>query len=112
MVAIKDNIIRITRGDSCTINLTIYEADGETPYIPTEDDIIYLTVKPDINNDYYVIKKEFTNGETVTLFKDDTIYLNFGRYFYDVRLENHNNFDTILDQGEIYIEGGTANARS
>ena len=112
MVTIKDNMIRITRGDSCSINLTIYESDGEIPYIPTENDTIYLTVKPDLNNDYYVIKKEFINGETVTLLKSDTIDLNFGRYFYDVRLENHNNFDTIIDQGKFYIEGGTANARS
>ena len=109
MITIKDNIFRITRGDSCVINLTIY--DGEIIYEPTEDDHILFTVKPDINNDYSVIKKNFVNN-TLVLYKDDTIDLNFGEYFYDVRIENNNNYDTILVQGTFIVEGGTANARS
>ena len=111
MVTIKDNIFRITRGDSCIINLTIY--DGTEVYTPTEEDTIIFTVKPDINNDYEVIKKDFSNGEVLALYKEDTINLNFGEYFYDVRLENNGNYDTILDQGTFIVEGGTANnARS
>ena len=112
MVNIKDKTIRLTRGDSCVINLTIYEADGTTVYTPTENDHIIFTVKPDINNDYYEFKKYFVNGNTLILNKADTIDLNFGEYFYDVRLENNNNYDTILDQGVFIIEGGTANART
>ena len=109
MVTIKDNTIRLTRGDSCIINLTIYEADGETEYTPIEGDKIYLTIKPDINNDYYVIKKEF-NNLSINLIKTDTINLNFGSYFYDIRLENGDNIDTILSSGMLILEGGTANA--
>jgi hypothetical protein len=112
MVNIKDKTIRITRGDSCVIHLTIYEADGTTVYTPSENDHIIFTVKPDINNDYYELKKFFVNGNTLTLNKVDTIGLNFGEYFYDVRLENNNNYYTILDQGIFIIEGGTSNARS
>ena len=111
MVKIEDHIFKITRGDSCIVNITIYESDGETPYIPTENDDIIFTVKPDVNNDYYFIKKSFENS-TLVLTKNDTIALNFGTYFYDIRLENNNNYDTILDQGTFIIEGGTANARS
>lgn len=112
MVKIKDKTIRMTRGDSCVINLTIYEADGTTVYTPTENDHIIFTVKPDINNDFYVLKRDFSNGDALILYKEDTININFGKYFYDVRLENNNNYDTILDQGVFIIEGGTANARS
>lgn len=111
MIKINDKTIRLTRGDSCVINLTIYEADGTTVYTPTENDHIIFTVKPDINNDYYVLIISFVNGSLV-LYKEDTINLNFGEYFYDVRLENNNNYDTILDQGVFIIEGGTANART
>lgn len=110
MVTINEKLIRITRGDSCVINLTIYENDETTVYSPTENDHIIFTVKPDINNDYEVIRKNFVDGSTLILHKNDTINLNFGEYFYDIRLENNNNYDTILDQGIFIIEGGTANA--
>lgn len=111
MVTIKDNIFRITRGDSCIINLTIY--DGTEVYTPTENDHIIFTVKPDINNNYEVIRRNFVDGNTLVLYKEDTIDLNFGEYFYDIRLENNSNYDTILDQGIFIVEGGTANnARS
>lgn len=112
MVTINDKLIRMTRGDSCTINLTIYENDGTTIYTPTENDHIIFTVKPDINNNYEVIRKNFVDGNTLILHKGDTINLNFGEYFYDIRLENNNNYDTIIDQGVFIVEGGTANANN
>ena len=108
MVSIDNNIIKITRGDTCVINLTVYESDGETPYEPQTGDKFYLTVKPDINNEYYSIKKEFDNM-SICLSVEDTIILNFGSYFFDIRLENENNHDTILCNGEFIIERGTAN---
>ena len=111
MIKLEGNNIRITRGDSFTINLSIFEEDGETPYTPSLSDIIYFTVKPDVNNVYSVIKKTFSNG-SIVMEKSDTINLNFGEYFYDIRLESSSNIDTILDQGTFIIEGGTANASS
>ena len=110
MVDINNKDIRITRGDSCIIKLNIYDSAGDE-YIPSSGDIIIFTVKSDINNDYKVIEKEFINSE-ITLLKSDTINLNFGTYFYDVRLENGSIFDTVLDSGNFIIEGGTANARN
>lgn len=109
MINIDDNIIKLTRGDSCVINITIYESDGETPYEPGVNDKIYLTIKPDINNDYYVLKKQFEN-ESIFISKSDTIDLNFGTYFFDIRLENGDNYDTVLTEGSFILEGGTANA--
>ena len=112
MVDVNNNIIKITRGDTCVINLAVYESDGETPYEPQAGDTFYLTVKPDINNEYYSIKKEFDNM-SIYLSVEDTIKLNFGSYFFDIRLENGTNHDTILCNGEFIIERGTANyARS
>lgn len=108
MFDITDNIIKITRGDTAIINLTIYDQDDNT-YTPTENDHIYFTVKPDINNEYYSFKKEFTNS-SVELTKEDTIIFNFGKYFFDVRLENNTNIDTVIVEGKFIIERGTANA--
>lgn len=111
MINIEDKTIRLTRGDSCTINLSIEYQSG-TPYEPLPTDNIIFTVKPDVNNDYYAIRKVFTN-QHIKLTKEDTINLNFGEYLYDIRLEGHNaNYDTILDSGTFIIEGGTANARN
>ena len=110
MITIKNNIRRLTRGDSAVINLSIIDQD-ENPYTPSANDKIIFTVKPDINNDFYVIKKEFESLKC-TIEKSDTIGLNFGTYFFDIRLENGSNFDTILVNGSFILEGGTANARS
>ena len=110
MVNIDNKVIRITRGDSCIIKLTIYDSSGNE-YEPDPEDTIIFTVKSNINNEYKVIEKEFNNNE-LTLLKIDTISLNFGTYFYDVRLENGSIYDTILDSGDFIIEGGTANARN
>lgn len=115
MVQVQNKTIRMTRGDSVVINLNIYEADETTPYEPQEGDEVYFTVKPDINNDYFDIQKKFIINEnkiTLSLYKNDTIGLNFGTYFYDVRLENGTNIDTILDSGTFILEGGTNNARN
>lgn len=117
MVHIEEKTIKMTRGDSVVIDLRIYEADGKTLYEPQEGDEVYFTVKPDINNDYFDIQKKFIINEgeeylTLVLHKLDTIGLNFGTYFYDIRLENGSNIDTILDSGSFILEGGTSNARN
>lgn len=114
MINIIDNsIIKLTRGDTALISLAIYESDGETPYTPVAGDHIIFTIKPDINNEYYVLKKEFNESLKLPIVKSDTIDLNFGSYFFDIRLENGNEFDTILCNGQFIIERGTANnARS
>lgn len=117
MVHISEKNIKMTRGDSAVIDLTIYEGDETTIYTPQEGDEVYFTVKPDINNDYFVIQKKFIINEgvdtlTLVLHKSDTIGLNFGTYFYDIRLENGSNIDTILDRGSFILEGGTNNARN
>lgn len=108
MIEVTSSKIRITRGDSGTVNLTIYEADGVTPYTPTVNDKIYLTIKDAIDNNHIVLQKEFNNNQ-IALYKSDTILLNFGKYFFDVRLEDSPNYDTILTEGEFIIERGTAN---
>lgn len=108
MIEVSSNKIRITRGDSGTINLTIYEADGVTPYTPTANDKIFLTIKDAIDNHHIVFQKQFNNNQ-IALYKNDTITLNFGKYFFDVRLEDSPNYDTILTEGEFIIERGTAN---
>lgn len=109
MIHIDDNNITITRGDTALLTLSITDQDDQ-PYIPVEGDNIYLTIKPDINNEYYVLKKKFNDIQKLSITKSDTIDLNFGKYFYDVRIENGSQYDTIICSGEFIIDRGTANA--
>ena len=56
MVDVKDNDIRMTRGDTAILNLSIQNADG-TPYEITSDDTILLTVKKNTTAKAIIIQK-------------------------------------------------------
>ena len=106
MIEVKNNNIYITRGDTCELTLKIY--DGESIYTPTASDHIIFTVKQNPNNTNILIEKEFASNK-ISIQRTDTIDLTFGEYFYDVRLENGSNYDTIITSGKFTIERGTAN---
>lgn len=106
MIEVKNNNIRITRGDTCELTLKIY--NGESIYTPTASDHIIFTVKQNPNNTNVLIEKEFASNK-ISIHRTDTIDLTFGEYFYDVRLENGSNYDTIITSGLFKIERGTAN---
>ena len=109
MLKIEDNNIFLTRGDSATIEITIYQPDGVKPYVPATNDKIIFTVKNNVNNHEIALIKEFDSNLSISLIKNDTINLNFGKYYFDVRLENSTEYDTILTEGTFYVERGTAN---
>lgn len=109
MFKIENNEIFLTRGDSANINISIYQPDGITPYVPAANDKIIFTVKNNVINNEITLIKEFDNDLSISLSKNDTINLNFGTYYFDVRLENSTEYDTILTEGTFHVERGTAN---
>lgn len=105
MLKIEDNNIFLTRGDSATIDLTIYDEDGNI-YTPKQNDVIVFSVKVNVNNVELALRKTFDNL-TLTITNAESLKFNYGSYFYDVKLINEDLTDTFITSGKFIIGGGT-----
>ena len=99
-----ENNIYLTRGDSATLELTIYD-EGKI-YTPTENDVIVLTIKSNVNNVDYKLRKTFENLQLIITPKESERF-NFGEYLFDIRLINETLTDTFICDGVFTIGGGT-----
>ena len=88
------NVIRITRGDSLTVNVTLTDNDGY-PYEPVVGDEIWFTVKKSAMASDVLIRKSI-DIETLELdlVESDTENLAFGEYRYEV--------EVICESGDHY----------
>lgn len=79
-----NNTIRITRGDSLTINVALTDDDG-FPYEPVEGDVVIFTVKKSaIAEDVLIQKNIDIETLVLELVEADTKNLAFGTYRYEV----------------------------
>lgn len=104
MLKIEGNNIFITRGDSAVIDLTIYDEEGNI-YAPKQSDVVVFSVKVNVNNVDTILRKTFENL-TLELRPEETIKFNYGEYFFDVKLINHDLIDTFITSGILTIGGG------
>lgn len=81
-----NNTIRITRGDSLTVNVTLTDDEG-FPYIPVEGDQIWFRVKKNAKADVILIEKSINiNDLILNLVEADTEDLAFGNYVYEIEV--------------------------
>lgn len=93
MLTIKDNIIKLTRGDTAIFEINIVDSEGQ-PYELQEGDVIAFTVKKFAIDENPLIQKV---GQTIWLEWEDTKGLPFGNYLYDVQIIFANgDRDTII----------------
>lgn len=82
----KDGTIRLTRGDTARLTVTINnDFDGE-PYELTETDVLKLTIKRSVRDSTPAVQKVITGSNKFYIIPDDTKDLVFGKYLYDVEL--------------------------
>ena len=80
------NTIRITRGDSLTINVILTDNDG-FPYEPIEGDEVWFTVKKSAIAEDILIRKQVDIIDLVLdLVEGDTRDLAFGNYVYEIEV--------------------------
>ena len=81
-----DNTIRITRGDSLTINVTLTDGDGYQ-YEPVLGDVVWFRVKKSASATEILIEKQI-DIETLVLelVESDTETLAFGEYKYEIEV--------------------------
>lgn len=81
-----NNTIRITRGDSLTVNITLTDDEG-FPYTPVEGDQVWFRVKKNAKADVILIEKSINIDDLILeLVEADTEDLAFGNYVYEIEV--------------------------
>jgi hypothetical protein len=101
---IKNNLIKLTKGDSLTTKVSITDADGNE-YIPTEDDKIRFALKKEYNDKKTLIVKDIPYDTLILrLESEDTKKLEPGDYRYDIEITlSDGTVDTFIDRQKFVI---------
>ncbi len=87
MLHVLDNgSIKLTRGDTARLNVSIKNATLDEDYEIAADDVLTLTVKKTVNDSEALVQKTLTGSAAFKLDPVDTANLDYGKYKYDVQL--------------------------
>ena len=81
-----DGSIRLTRGDTARLNVSITNEANSNDYVLQPDDTLTMTVKKTISDAEPAIQKILTGTNAFHIEPKDTAGLEFGKYIYDVQL--------------------------
>lgn len=97
------NAIKITRGDSGNIYVTMTGVDGEQ-YIPKDGDVVRMIVSNADGEDALFSKKMNNETMMICIQPKDTTYLAFGNYYYDIQLVKEDGYtDTFINRAKFKI---------
>ena len=105
MFNIVDNEIFLSRGDTCSFDISIVDDEGE-PYTPSEGEVLLFSLKKITGQCKTIFTKVFIEdgGDyIVSLDGDDTNDLAFGEYVYDVILYSEGDTYTIVEPTKFTI---------
>ena len=82
----KNNVIRLTRGDTARFIVTVKNETTQEPYDILPTDTLTMTIKDSIRDGEPCVQKTITGSNTFHILPSDTSSLNFGKYIYDIQL--------------------------
>ena len=85
-----DGTIKLTRGDTARIGVSIENDISGEKYEVQPEDVLVLTVKKSISDADYSFQKKVTGSNQFHILPSDTSSLEFGRYVYDVQITTKN----------------------
>lgn len=88
MLNVKNNVIKLTRGDTAYITVPIVDDKTGQPVTLTDHDYLTFTVKKTIYDEEACFKHTLAGSNAFKIYPEDTSGLEYGRYFYDVQLVN------------------------
>lgn len=92
--SVKGTNITMTRGDTFSADICIYQPNGK-PYNLAKDDVIQFAMKKSAKDTTILILKDISiDTMKLVLNPDDTKDLDFGTYVYDIQLQK--------TTGEVY----------
>ena len=97
--------IKMTRGDTVKLHVSISRKQTGEPYIPQEGDTIVFSVKKKYSDAVPLIQKIIPNDtQYLIIDPEDTKDLPFGSYHYDIELiDSEGNVDTFIEDSIIDI---------
>jgi hypothetical protein len=103
-----DNKVYLTRGDTGSLTLNIKDEKTNLPYLLKDDDVLYFTVKKNINTNTKSFQKVITsfNEGVAEIFitNADTKDLPFGEYVYDCQVTSADgSINTVIKPKPFYI---------
>lgn len=82
-----DGSVRLTRGDTARISVTVTnEVTGE-PYVISDTDTVTMTIKKNYKDTEHFVQKILHGSSMFKLEHSDTENLPFGKYIFDIQLE-------------------------
>lgn len=102
----------LIKGDTYVLTFTLVDNDGN-PYILTENDKCYFTVKKRFECEDYIFQKQWLDGISynattkkyeIQIAQNDTCDLPIGTYVYDIKVKIGTEIVKTLALGELTIE--------
>ena len=90
----KMNKIFLTKGDSCQIEVRVFDLEGNEVEIKDTDEIVLTVRKTENDSAISLAKPAILN--TIYIDPDDTKLLSSGTYVYDIQLKSGNEIQTII----------------
>lgn len=87
MLEITNNVIKITKGDSATLNINLVGNDG-LPYTMDPNDILTMTVRKGIGQPV-IFQSKTIGSNAIGLTQADTKKLPVGSCVFDIQLDTH-----------------------
>jgi hypothetical protein len=82
-----DNTIKLTRGDTAYLDITVTEDSTGEPYVMKAGDKLTMTVKKTCKDSECYFSKTVEDSTLIVIEPVDTARLAFGNYMYDVQLD-------------------------
>lgn len=104
MLEINGSTIRLTKGDTAHLNVSIANTATGENYEMQENDLLFLTIRRQHYTDSPVlVQKKLTGSSDFTLLPEDTARLTSGTYCYDVELRTGNEVFTIIQCSDFEL---------
>jgi hypothetical protein len=105
---INDTDIYITRGDSETFRVILYDQEEEAKRrFVGEEDTVYFTVKTSTQTIHKIFQKivtTFEDGEAIiNIEPEDTKDLRYDTYYYDVQMVKNGDVTTIITPSQFIV---------
>lgn len=106
MIVDKYGNISMTRGDTEFMDVVMIDKPTGNLLKFEEGDTVYFSVKRTVNDFEYIIQKKIVDFEDgiakVIISHEDTRYLEYGRYVYDVQVTDKNGIVSTIVRPSIF----------
>lgn len=101
-----EQIIEIVRGTTNTFEISVTDSDGSAYTLGSNEKIVFGIKRSPSDSALLIVKVAQSAGDgrfRVTVTPGDTDGMSFGRYYYDVGLDDGTNFYNIIPASQFFL---------